>query len=117
MKKIFFFLTTMAFCLPAAEKIPGLLFVKPGQFKPITEPPCSYCQTQHLKGFTQKNDRVVAWLRSRHDGGAVPLLHFLSGQRVVNDSYGLFFYDPDGGYGSAFKKDYTATASTAGERA
>jgi len=30
----------------------------------------------------------------------------LSAPRVINDTYGLFFYDPDGGYVSAFKKDY-----------
>ena len=51
-------------------------------------------------------DRVVAWLRAAHNGGAVLLRHFLSGPRVINDTYGLFFYDPDGGYVAAYKKDY-----------
>jgi hypothetical protein len=90
----------------AAEKEGGRIVLKPGLFKPLTEPPCSYCKTQHLKGLIRKDDRVVAWLRSKHNGGGVPLRHFLSSQRVINDSYGLFFYDPDGGYVSAFKKDY-----------
>src|SRR5206468_12579871 len=27
-------------------------------------------------------------------------------RRVINDTCGLFFYDPDGGYVSAFNKDY-----------
>lgn len=73
---------------------------------PITEPPCSYCSTQHLKSLIEPKDRVIAWLRAAHNGGAFPIRHFLSGPRVVNDTYGLFFYDPDGGYVAAFKKDY-----------
>ena len=78
----------------------------PGQFKSITEPPCSYCSTQHRKGLIKGDDRVLAWLRAAHNGGAFPLRHFLAGSRVINDTYGLFFYDPDGGYVSAFRKDY-----------
>ena len=73
---------------------------------PITEPACSYCSTQHLKSLIQGDDRVVAWLRAAHNGGAFPIRYFLSGSRVVNDTYGLFFYDPDGGFASAFEKDY-----------
>ena len=80
--------------------------VKPGRFKALTEPPCSYCSTQHRKGLILGRDRVVAWLRAAHNGGAIPLRHFLAGPRVINDTYGLFFYDPDGGYVAAYKKDY-----------
>ena len=72
----------------------------------ITEPPCSYCSTQHLKSFISNDDRVIAWLRAAHNGGAFPLRHFLSGPRVVNDTYGLFFYDPMGQYVAAYQKDY-----------
>jgi hypothetical protein len=74
--------------------------------KPITEPPCSYCSTQHQKSFIAGQDRVIAWLRAVHNGGAFPLKYFLAGPRVVNDTYGLFFYDPDGGYVAAYQKDY-----------
>ena len=80
--------------------------VQPGRFSALTEPPCSYCSTQHRKGFIQGQDRVVTWLRAVHNGGAIPLRHFLSGPRVINDTYGLFFYDPDGGYVAAYRKDY-----------
>ncbi|MCA9149998.1 MAG: DUF3179 domain-containing protein [Planctomycetales bacterium] len=73
---------------------------------PITEPPCSYCSTQHVKSVIQGDDRVIAWLRAAHNGGAFPIRLFLAGPRVVNDTYGLFFYDPDGGYVAAYKKDY-----------
>ncbi|MCC2668878.1 MAG: hypothetical protein K0Q72_1349 [Armatimonadetes bacterium] len=82
------------------------LLAKPRLYKPLTEPPCSYCSTQHRSGLVKTDDRVVAWLRAAHNGGAIPIRHFLSAPRVINDTYGLFFYDPDGGYVSAFKKDY-----------
>lgn len=85
------------------------IIAKPGLYKPLTEPPCSYCSTQHRKGLIEDKDRVIAWLRGKHNGGAFPLRHFLSGPRVVNDTYGLFFYDPDGGYVAAYKKDYGYT--------
>ena len=79
--------------------------VRPGLYKPLTEPPCSYCSTEHRKGFVRPDDRVVAWIRGVHEGGAISIRHFLAAPRVINDTYGLFFYDPDGGYVSAFKKD------------
>jgi len=82
------------------------LTAKPDLYRPITEPPCSYCSTQHRKGFIRDDDRVLAWLRASHNGGAVPLRHFLAASRVINDTYGLFFYDPDGGYVAAYEKDY-----------
>jgi hypothetical protein len=82
------------------------LLAKPGLFRSLTEPPCSYCSTQQRKGLVQPGDRVIAWVRGAHNGGAIPLRHFLAAPRVINDTYGLFFYDPDGGYVSAFKKDY-----------
>lgn len=82
---------------------------RPDLFQALTEPPCSYCSTQHRKGFIRGDDQVIAWIRAAHNGGAIPLRHFLSGPRVINDTYGLFFYDPDGGYVAAFKKDYGYT--------
>jgi hypothetical protein len=51
-------------------------------------------------------DRVVAWIRAVHNGGAIPIRHFLAAPRVINDTYGLFFYDPEGGYVAAYQKDY-----------
>lgn len=89
----------------SAQHAPRIL-LKPDAFRSLTEPPCSYCSTQNRKGLIRANDRVVAWLRGAHNGGAFPLRIFLSGSRVVNDTYGLFFYDPDGGYVSVFEKDY-----------
>ncbi len=90
----------------AARAADRPLLAKPGLFKSLTEPPCSYCSTQNRKNLIRPDDRVVAWLRGAHNGGAIPLRHFLAAPRVINDTYGLFFFDADGGYVSAFKKDY-----------
>ncbi len=81
------------------------LIARPGLFQSLTEPPCSYCSTENRKGLIGDHDRVLAWIRGAHNGGALPLRFFISAPRVINDTYGLFFYDPDGGYVSAFKKD------------
>ena len=85
---------------------PSRMVIRPELFQPLTEPPCSYCSSQHLKNLIRRDDRVIAWVRGAHNGGAIPLRHFLSGPRVINDTYGLFFYDPDGGYVAAYEKDY-----------
>ena len=89
-----------------AADAPKQLLIKPGLYKSLTEPPCSYCSTENRKSFIQPADRVLAWVRGAHNGGAIPIRHFLAAPRVINDTYGLFFYDPDGGYVSAFVKDY-----------
>ena len=73
------------------------LVIKPGLHLPLREPPCSYCSTEHRKGLVRDDDPVLAWIRGAHNGGAIPVRHFLAGPRVINDTYGLFFYDPDGG--------------------
>ncbi len=88
-----------------ADALKGLI-AKPGLFKSLTEPPCSYCSTQDLKKLIHDDDPCIVWLRGMHNGGAAPLRYFLAGPRVVNDTYGLFFYDPDGGYVAAYEKDY-----------
>jgi hypothetical protein len=96
-------LTALA-AIPAASE--RAILARPGLYRPLTEPPCSYCSTQNLKGLVKPTDRAICWLRAAHNGGAIPLRHFLAAPRVINDTYGLFFYDPDGGYVSAFEKDY-----------
>ena len=53
--------TSMLFADP-----PRPIMAKPGSFKPITEPPCSYCSTQHRKNFVKPDDRVLAWIRANH---------------------------------------------------
>jgi len=111
------FLPLLAMALPALALASGTggaaetaaarkLLAKPGLYRPLTEPPCSYCSTQDRKGLVRRDDRVIAWLRAAHNGGAIPLRHFLAAPRVINDTYGLFFYDADGDYVAAYPKDY-----------
>jgi hypothetical protein len=87
---------------PKADKI----VASSETIEPLVEPPCSYCIEQNEKGFIDSSDRVLAWIRGAHNGGAFPLKYFITGPRVINDTYGLFFFDQNGGYVSAFEKDY-----------
>jgi len=96
----------MTMMLAASSAQESSVVLRPGLFHPLTEPPCSYCSTQNRKGFIHSEDPVIAWVRGAHNGGAIPLRHFLAAPRIINDTYGLFFFDPDGDYVSAFKKDY-----------
>jgi len=80
----------LALTLPIALLLPGAevatdrkLVPKPGLYRSITEPQCSYASTQNRKGLVRYDDRVVAWLRAAHNGGAVPIRHFLAGPRVI----------------------------------
>jgi hypothetical protein len=82
------------------------IIAKPDLFEPLTEPPCSYCVNQNLKQLVREDDVVLAWIRGAHNGGAMPLRHFIAVPRVINDTYGLFMYDPDGNYVASFQKDY-----------
>jgi hypothetical protein len=91
--------------LSLAEPLDKII-AKPDLFRPLTEPQCSYCSTQHRKGLIRDDDRVLTWLRGAHNGGSISVRHFLAAPRVINDTYGLFFYDPDGDYVAAYKKDY-----------
>lgn len=108
----FFFVTAgVVLCLASSQGQQTLtsaqrpLLAKLGMFHSLTEPPCSYCSTQDRKRLVRSKDPVIAWLRAVHNGGAIPIRLFLAAPRVINDTYGLFFYDPDGGYVAAYKKD------------
>lgn len=104
---IFVAIAGLFFCSPLAgqelEK-KGIDVTK--VFKPLTEPPCTYCIEQHEKGLINGNDPVLAWTRAAHNGGAFPLRYFINKYRVINDTYGLFFYDPINDFVAAYEKDY-----------
>ncbi len=76
--------STFAF-LPCAWAADGgrELLLKPGLYKSLTEPPCSYCSTENRKTLIQPGDPVIAWVRSQHNGGAIPIRHFLAAPRVI----------------------------------
>src|ERR1051326_8753540 len=88
-----------------AADAPREMLAGPGLYKSLREPPRSYCSTENRKAFIGPTETVLAWVRGATNGGAIPIRHFLAAPRVINDTYGLFFYDPDGGYVSAFSKD------------
>lgn len=94
-----------AFAQPLETREPGWLQSERA-IEALTEPACSYISTEFRKGLIDFEAPALAWIRGTHNGGAFPLEYFISGPRVINDTYGLFFYDPEGGYVSAFTKDY-----------
>src|SRR5262245_11415019 len=84
---LFAFLAS-AMSVRAETSGPNLILARPGIFKSLTEPPCSYCSTQNRKNVIRADDRVIAWVRGDHNGGAAPVRLFLAGPRVLNDTYG-----------------------------
>src|SRR5260370_38395171 len=92
--------TRLAYCLAGAVCATAspqtALLSKPGLFHSLTEPPCSYCSTQNRKGLVRSDDVVIAWIRGAHNGGAIPIRHFLAPPGSINHTYGLFFYYPYG---------------------
>src|SRR5258708_11052656 len=87
------------------------LIVKPEAFKTLVNPPCSHCRDEAKRraGELRDDDRVICWIRSKYDGGAIPYRFFLNPYRVISDTYGVFVYDPDAGYarGYAPSLDFT----------
>jgi hypothetical protein len=41
---------------------------------------------------------MLAWIRGKYDGGAVPFRFFLVPDRVISDTYGVWVYDADAGF-------------------
>jgi hypothetical protein len=64
-------LIVLAAAAAAAEPQPKLV-LSTDLFTPLTEPPCSYCSTQHRKRLIEEHDPVIAWIRGAHNGGAIP---------------------------------------------
>lgn len=85
----------------------GKVAAKFGYPAPLVEPACSRMSVQNRKKLVRPEDRVVAWIRTgQNGGGAIPLRLLLSVPRVLDDSYGLFFYDAEGDYVTAFRKNH-----------
>src|SRR5262249_15661086 len=60
-------------------------------------------EAKRRSGDLRKSDRVLAWIRGKYDGGAIPVRFFLAPYRVISDTYGVFVYDPDAGYMRGFE--------------
>jgi len=81
---------------------------KPEFFPTLVNPPCSYCidESKRRAGELREDDRVLAWIRGKHDGGAVPFRFFLVPYRVISDSYGVWVYDADAGFVRGYEPSY-----------
>ncbi|HVC94834.1 MAG TPA: DUF3179 domain-containing (seleno)protein, partial [Pirellulales bacterium] len=111
------FLATLAFILvplaAEAEENPGppLLareakkLFKPDTFQTLVNPNCSHCvdEAKRRAGELRRDDRVLAWIRGKYEGGGIPLRFFLVPYRVISDTYGVFVYDADAGFVRGFE--------------
>jgi hypothetical protein len=81
---------------PAGGDEPKSLF-QPEMFETLVNPACSHCvdESRRKAGALHDDDRVLAWVRGKYDGGAIPYRWFLVPYRVISDTYGVFVYDAD----------------------
>lgn len=81
---------------------------KPDFFNTLVNPQCSHCVDEaKLKGDEiRQDDRVLAWIRGKYEGGAIPYRWFLVPYRVISDSYGVFVYDADAGFTRGWPASY-----------
>ena len=81
---------------PADGPEPKSLF-RPEMFETLVNPACSHCvdEARRKAGALRDDDRVLAWIRGKYDGGAIPYRWFLVPYRVISDTYGVFVYDAD----------------------
>src|SRR5262245_33427628 len=88
---------------PPAEPVPGV-YEAARAFDTLVNPNCSHCidEAKRRAGELRDDDRCLCWTRGKYDGGAIPLRFFLVSHRVISDTYGVFVYDPDGGYARGF---------------
>ncbi len=73
---------------------------KSAYFQTLVNPTCSHCvdESKRRAGELRDDDRVLAWIRGKYDGGAVPFRFFLVPYRVISDTYGVWVYDADAGF-------------------
>ena len=78
---------------------------KPEAFRTLVNPNCSHCvdESKRRAGQLQKKERVLAWIRGKYEGGAIPVRFFLAPYRVISDTYGVFVFDPEAGFMRGFE--------------
>jgi hypothetical protein len=83
-------------CGPSGDKEAKVIF-RPEMFETLVNPACSHCvdESRRKAGALRDDDRVLAWIRGKYDGGAIPYRWFLVPYRVISDTYGVFVYDAD----------------------
>lgn len=88
----------------AAKPAPGSplekLLARPEAFETLVNPNCSHCvdEAKRRASELRDDDRVLAWIRGKYEGGGIPWRFFLAPYRVISDTYGVFVYDADAGY-------------------
>jgi len=94
----------MALISPAFADEP-VLFAKPDAFQTLVNPNCSHCidEAKARASDLRGNDPVLAWTRSKYEGGAIPIRFFLNPYRVISDTYGVFVFDPDAGFARGYE--------------
>jgi hypothetical protein len=77
----------------------------PDLFQTLVNPSCSHCldEAKRRAGELTDDDRVLAWIRGKYDGGAIPHRFFLVPYRVISDTYGVFVFDPDAGFSRGYE--------------
>lgn len=83
---------------PAVVALPDL-------FQTLVNPSCSHCidEAKRRAGELTDDDRVLAWIRGKYDGGAIPHRFFLVPYRVISDTYGVFVFDADAGFSRGYE--------------
>ena len=78
---------------------------KPEVFETLVNPNCSHCvdEARRRAADLRDDDRVLAWIRGKYQGGGIPLRFFLVPYRVISDTYGVFVYDADAGFVRGFE--------------
>jgi hypothetical protein len=86
---------------------PKFLF-RPEMFETLVNPACSHCidESRRKADDLKPDDRVLAWIRGKYDGGAIPYRWFLVPYRVISDSYGVFVYDADADFVRGWPASY-----------
>src|SRR5262249_18199375 len=87
-------------CIGATDGGQAKTNYRPERFETLINPACSHCvdEARRKAGELRDEDRVLAWIRGKYDGGAIPFRWFLVPYRVISDTYGVFVYDPDAGF-------------------
>jgi hypothetical protein len=84
------------------------LIARPEAFETLVHPNCSHCliEAKRRKDELRADDRVLCWMQVQTDNyvndGVIPLRFFLNTYRILDDSWGLFVYDPDAGFARGF---------------
>src|SRR4029077_15065602 len=84
---------------PAESDEPKSSF-RPEMFETLVNPACSHCidESRRKAGELRDDDRVMAWIRGKDDGGAIPYRCFLFPYRVISDTFCVFVYAACSGF-------------------